>query len=74
MMAVGVANPKAHGQAITNTEIVMVNEKIQVSCPKKNQASPAKTAKTMTIGTNTPETLSAMRAIGALDPWAFSTN
>ena len=67
-MAVGVANPSAHGQAITNTEIVIVKAKTQDSCPKKNQARPAKIASTMTIGTKTPETLSANCAMGAFDP------
>ncbi|MPM10760.1 hypothetical protein SDC9_57094 [bioreactor metagenome] len=51
MMAVGVAKPNAQGQAMTKTDIVMVSAKIQDSCPKKYQASPAKTASTMTIGT-----------------------
>ena len=44
MIAVGVANPKAQGQAMTNTEIVIVSAKIHDSCPKKNHASPASNA------------------------------
>ena len=74
MIAVGVASPNAHGQAMTRTEMVIVRANTHDSCPRKYQASPETRAKTITIGTNTPETLSASLAIGALDPCACSTN
>ena len=74
IIAVGVAKPSAQGQAITNTEIVIVKAKIHDSCPKKNQAKPERTAKPMTFGTKTPEILSANCAIGAFEPCASSTN
>ena len=74
MIAVGVAKPSAHGQAITSTEIVIVRAKIHDSWPKKYHNKPESTAKTMTIGTKTPEILSANLAIGALEPCASSTN
>ena len=51
MIAVGVANPKAQGQAMTNTEIVIVSAKIHDSVRRKNHASPASNAKPITIGT-----------------------
>ncbi len=73
MIAVGVASPSAHGQAITRTEIVIEREKIQDSCPKKYQARPEMTANPITIGTKTAETRSANCAIGAFEPCASST-
>src|SRR5699024_9235585 len=74
MMAMGVAKPRAQGQAITNTEIAMVKAKVNDSPPIKYQPSPERTDKPITTGTNTPEISSANFAIGALDPWASSTN
>ena len=67
IIAVGVARPKAHGQAITRTEIMIVREKIHVSPPTKYHIPPATRAKVITIGTNTPDILSANFAIGALE-------
>ena len=68
MMAVGVAKPRAQGQAMTKTEMRMEREKIQDSCPRKYQARPDRRARPITIGTKTAETWSANLAIGALDP------
>ncbi len=50
MIAVGVASPRAHGQAITRTEvkIVMLNATL---CPLMSQAAPAASAMSMTMGT-----------------------
>ncbi len=73
MIAVGVASPKAHGQAITKTEIKIVNEKATDS-PEINHASPATTAIPNTIGTKYPDIISANLAIGAFVPWASSTS
>ena len=50
IIAVGVAKPKAHGQAITNTDIKIVSAKVLLS-PEKYQAKLAITAKPITIGT-----------------------
>ncbi len=50
IIAVGVAKPKAHGQAITNTDINIVSAKVLLS-PEKYQAKLAITAKDITIGT-----------------------
>jgi len=49
-MAVGVARPKAHGQAITSTAINIVRENIGVS-PAINQPTEAITASPITTGT-----------------------
>jgi len=53
---------------MTKTEIVMVKAKTHDSWPKKYQAIPERIAKTITIGTKTPDTLSANWAIGAFEP------
>src|SRR5699024_1545580 len=74
IIAVGVAKPKAHGQAITRTEMVIDKANIHDSCPRKYQASPEIAAKPITMGTKIPDTLSANLAIGALDPCASSTS
>lgn len=65
MIAVGVARPRAHGQAITRTptketrpkERACENPKALV--PKKSQAQSEANAITSTIGTKTAEILSA---------------
>ena len=65
MMATGVANPKAQGQEITKTEMARAMAKPTLS-PAISQATKATTAMEMTTGTNTPDTLSAILAMGAL--------
>ena len=65
MMATGVANPKAQGQEITRTEMPRAMAKPTFS-PATSQAVKATTAMEMTTGTNTPDTLSAILAMGAL--------
>ena len=73
IIAVGVANPRAHGQDITKTDIPI---------PNANSKSPVKIVQTIidsneiniTIGTNIPLILSANFAIGALDDVASSTS
>ncbi len=72
MMAVGVASPKAQGQAITNTGIKTLRAKL-MSPVAISQAMPAMRAMANTTGTKMPETLSASLAMGALEPWASST-
>ena len=52
---------------MTRTEIIIVREKIHVSPPTKYHIPPATRAKVITIGTNTPDILSANFAIGALE-------
>ena len=74
IIAVGVASPSAHGQAITRTDINIVRENSNVSCPIKYQPNPEIRAIVITNGTNIPDTLSAKLAIGAFLPWASSTS
>ena len=49
-MAVGVANPNAHGQAMTNTEIKIDKAKTPVS-PANHHATDERIANPITIGT-----------------------
>src|SRR5699024_8878807 len=59
---VGVAKPNAHGQAITKIEIVGIKlERTSPGVTSKNQIKKATTAISTTIGTNTPDILSANR-------------
>ncbi len=72
IIAVGVANPKAHGQAINNTETktVRINSGF---CPAISQTKAAATAIAITIGTNIADILSASLAIGAFEFCVSST-
>src|SRR5699024_8196616 len=74
MIAIGVAKPRAHGQAITKTEIAIVKANVRDSPPIKYQPSPEIIDNPITTGTKIPEILSANFAIGALEPCASSTN
>ena len=64
-MATGVARPRAQGQEITSTEMPLARAKPTV-CPRRSQTRVVATAMEMTAGTKTPETLSAILAMGAL--------
>ncbi len=65
MIAVGVARPRAHGQAITSIQTKETRPKEKacenpsVPMPKTSQIIKVKKAITKTIGTNTAEILSA---------------
>ena len=67
IIAVGVASPSAHGQAITNTAINIVSANTSPD-PLIYHARPATIAITITIGTKYPEIVSAILEIGAFDP------
>ena len=71
IIAVGVANPKAHGQAITSTAIIFV--KAWAKDPKSYQTTKVRTAKTKTIGTKYEDTISASFWIGARELCASDT-
>ena len=71
MMAVGVANPRAQGQAMTNTE-VKTRSTNSASRPAMAHRMAATTAIAITTGTKTPATRSAIFEIGALRPCASS--
>ena len=65
IIATGVAKPSAHGQLITNTEIPRARAKPK-SPLTKSQIIVVTAAIAITMGTNTPDTVSAIFAIGAL--------
>ena len=65
MMATGVASPRAQGQLITSTDILLASAKPMV-CPAISQPSKVSTAMAITAGTKTPDTRSATLAMGAL--------
>ena len=74
MIAVGVARPIAHGQAITTTLMNAVSASVsRGSGPTIAQARNAAPASPRTIGTKTSLIRSARRWIGALLPWARRT-
>ena len=64
MIATGVASPSAHGQLITSTEIPLAIAKPN-SFPRSIHTMVVMTAIEITTGTNMPDTLSAIFAIGA---------
>ena len=70
--AVGVARPSAHGQAMMSTATAALNER-EASPVTTSHAANVASASTMTIGTNTADTRSARRWMGALPFWACST-
>ena len=65
IIATGVASPNAQGQLITSTDIPRASAN-PISRPAISHAATVIAAIMSTTGTNTPETLSATFAIGAL--------
>ena len=65
MIATGVASPRAQGQLITSTEMPRARAK-PILCPTKSHIKIVTTEMAITEGTKTPDTLSAILAIGAL--------
>jgi len=51
MIAVGVAKPRAHGQAMINTAMKVVRAKMKLILPTKYQANSESVAMIMTVGT-----------------------
>ena len=74
MIAVGVARPSAQGQAMTNTATIKIMLSVKPTRPTRSQPKKVSSAVPMTTGTNTADTRSARRWIGALEPWASSTS
>ena len=72
IMATGVASPRAQGHEITKTDMPRARAKLRF-CPETIQAIVTIIATIITNGTNIPETLSAIRAIGALVAAASET-
>ena len=75
MMAAGVANPSAHGQAMmsTATECSIASPADRVGASRSHPANVA-AAMAITTGTKTDETRSATRWTGAFDPCAASSS
>ena len=73
MIATGVARPSAQGQEMTRTLIACLSEVSQFFVTAIHTTKTSK-ATQMTLGTNTPDTLSAVFAIGALEADASSTS
>ena len=73
MMAVGVARPRAHGQAMMSTATDACTASGTLPLTSNHPVS-VPMAMSTTTGTNTPEMRSASRWIGALLVWASSTN
>ena len=75
MIAVGVASPIAHGQAMTTTLMNAVSASVSLgSGPNVTQIANVTAATTRTNGTKTSAMRSARRWIGALLPWARLTS
>ena len=72
MIATGVARPRAQGQEITSTEMPLARAKLRLS-PWRSHPAITTAEIAITAGTNTPDTLSAMRAMGALVAAASET-
>ena len=64
IMATGVASPRAQGQLITSTDMPLARAKPN-SCPLMSQTRVVISAMLITVGTNMPDTRSAIFAIGA---------
>ncbi len=60
MMAVGVANPNAQGQATMTTAMNTVNAKTKLSPAKKYHANAERVAVIMMAGTKYPDAMSAI--------------
>ena len=72
MIATGVASPSAQGQEITSTAIAVEIANSAVA-PLASHTINVTSEIAITVGTNTPATLSASCAIGALLALASST-
>ena len=65
--AVGVAKPRAHGQAMTITAEKYSSDAVSPAPTMKNHTRNTNNAMMITVGTNTADILSANHWIGALD-------
>ena len=62
MIDMGVASPRAQGQAMMSTATALSSASVRLGCgPNMLQAAKVTTAMAMTAGTNTADTESAMR-------------
>ena len=73
MMAAGVASPSAQGQAITSTATAWISA-VSSPAPAHHQPASVSSASSTTTGTNTADTRSTSRWIGAFAACASSTS
>ncbi len=75
MIDIGVASPRAQGQAMISTATALTSANANRGSAGENnaQATNVSTAITTTAGTNQPATVSATRWIGARLRWALAT-
>ena len=73
MIAVGVASPSAHGQAMISTATAAVNAS-SAAAPSSSHTASVPIATRMTTGTKMPEIRSARRCTGAFEPCASATS
>ena len=74
MMAVGVASPSAHGQAMTSTATARMMATSSPAPPSHHQPTKVSSAMPSTTGTNTAATRSTSRCTGALTACASCTS
>ena len=75
MIAVGVARPSAHGQAMMSTAMAACRASVRRgSGPNTSQPTNVSADNTRMAGTNTSEMRSARRCMGAFEPCACSTS
>ena len=75
MMDIGVARPRAQGQAMMSTATALRTPNTQDgSGPKKPQTRRVLRDMPSTASTNQNDTVSAMRCMGARDRWALATS
>ena len=65
IMATGVARPRAQGQEMTRTQMAY-SRALETGAPSRIHRMNTRIAMRITAGTKTADTLSAMRAMGAL--------
>ena len=74
MMAVGVASPNEHGQAMTNTDTMAIKPCVSpLSGYNTSHAARLSSAMPMMAGTNTAAMRSTIACTGTLLFWAFCT-
>ena len=62
MIDIGVASPRAHGQAMISTATALSSARVRLGCgPNMLQTAKVRAAMAMTAGTNSADTESAMR-------------
>ena len=75
MIEIGVARPRAQGQAMISTATALTRARLsRGGGPTRAHTIKVRMATTTTVGTNQAETLSATRCRGARERWASATS